>query len=273
LPVNPFHTFIIGAERPVGQFLARALAAENYLYKSYSIEGRERIAVQCSGQPFFVLTPSVANPGDLHEVEFWIDALEEHDAPIIMLSSLAVFSAQSVGKHPETSTRFGDSDLARRLLSLEQRVRQCRRHIILRIGQDFSVQAGDFAHALLTTIRDRGELMVDDAELLNPTPDDDVAMVLLAMLKQADCSDDLWGTYHFCGVDAVATFAFAEALLAEAGQYEDLSQVRIEGCAGGFKPALWVPCGDVTSLFYTFGIKRKPWRSGLGRLVRRYYRA
>ncbi|MCY0964466.1 sugar nucleotide-binding protein [Parathalassolituus penaei] len=273
MPINPFHTLIIGADRPLGQYLARALAADNLHYKSYSIEGRERVAILGSGQPFFVLTPALANGSDIEDALYWIETLEEHDAPIVLVSSLAVFAPQNQARHTETSTRFADNDHARRLLALEQRVKQCRRHLILRVGQSFSVQAGDFAHALLMALRDRVELTVDDVEFFCPTPDDDIATVLLAMMKQADCSDDLWGLYHFCGVEPVNAFGFTEALLAEASQYEDLSNVRLESGAGGFRPVWQVPCGDVTHLFYTFGIKRRPWRSGLGRLLRRYYRA
>lgn len=274
MPVNPFYTLIIGADRPLGQCVARTLAADSLHYKSYAITGRERINVQSSGQPFFVLTPSVASLSDIDDAFYWVDALEEHDAPIVLVSSLAVFAPLAAGgKIAESSTRYANSGQAQRLLALEERVRQCRRYLILRVGQSFSVQSGDFAHALLTALRDRGAVTVDDVELFNPTPDDDIAAVLLAMLKQADCSDQLWGTYHFCGVEPVSAFGFAEALLAEASQYEDLSHVRLESETGSFRPAWHVPCGDVTLLFHTFGIKRRPWRPGLGRLLRRYYRA
>lgn len=272
MPLNPFYTYIIGADRPVGQLLARALAAENYLYRGFGMESRERIAMQGNGQPYFVLAPSVFSDVDLHEAEYWIESLLEQDAPIIFVSSLAVFGAQPGIRHGEESERFADSVLARRLLQLEERVRASHRHLILRVGMSFSVQAGDFAHALLTTIRDRRELVVDDVELFSPTPDDDIATVLLALLKQVDCAGSLWGTYHFCGVEPITSYGFAEALLAEAGQYEDLSDVLLLAEEGAFKPAIRVPCGNNTGIFYGFGIQKKAWREGLGRLVRRYYR-
>jgi dTDP-4-dehydrorhamnose reductase len=38
-------------------------------------------------------------------------------------------------------------------------------------------------------------------------------------------------------------------------------------------PDVWTPVSDQTHLFYTFGIKKKPWRQGLARLIKSYYRA
>ena len=74
-------------------------------------------------------------------------------------------------------------------------------------------------------------------------------------------------------MEAASSYAFAEALLAEAGQYENLTDVELGSEEGATMPAVWVPQGDTTHLFYTFGIKPKPWRKGLSRLVRRYYRS
>tara|TARA_R110001592_G_scaffold130909_5_gene344384 strand:- start:2322 stop:3158 length:837 start_codon:yes stop_codon:yes gene_type:complete len=273
LSVNPFYSYVIGADRSVGQCLTRALATENYIYKGVAIERQERFSVQSAGQPFFVLTPSLCHPSDFSDAMAWADLADEHDAPVVLVSSLAVFAADDGHRFSEQDNDYCSSELGVALMAVEQRIRQCRRHLILRVGQAFAVQSGDFAHTLLTRIRDNGLIQVDDQRTFSPTPDDDIANVLLAMLKQADCSDDLWGTYHFCGVEPVTSYAFAEALLAEAGQFEDLSEARLVEHSEGLSPVIWTPNADVSQLFYTFGIKRKPWRTGLGRLVRRYYRA
>ncbi|WP_221801025.1 sugar nucleotide-binding protein [Oceanobacter mangrovi] len=272
MPINPFYSFVIGADRPVGQHLARVLAQENYLYKGLGIESQERFAMHSGGQPFFVLTPSIFNSADWTEIDAWAERAEEYDAPLVLVSSLAVFQPAADHRYSEQESSFADTPIAQVLLAAEERVRKLRRHIILRIGQPFSVQAGDFAHQLLTTLRQQQHLLLDDGETFSPTPEDDVAAVLLAILKQADCTDELWGTYHFNGVEPVTAYAFAEALLSEASQFEDFSEARLESTEQGSKPLVMVPDADVSRLFHTFGIKRKPWRAGLGRLVRSYYR-
>ncbi len=252
MSISSFHSFVIGANRPVGQFLTRSLSAQNFSYKGYALDQRERISVLSNGRPFFVMTPSLFHPEDYQHIPFWLEQAEDQDIPVVLLSSMAVYRAKADVLWKETDEEFAETELAGDLLALEALVRRNHRHLILRIGQGFSL---------------------DMQKRFSPTPADDISDVLQAMLKQAACCDDLWGTYHFCGVEPVSSYAFAEALLAEAGQYEDLSRVDLRSQEGATMPSVWVPPADNTHLFYTFGIKPKPWRKGLSRLVRRYYRA
>lgn len=273
LAISSFHSFIIGANRPVGHFLTRSLASQDLMYKGFGLESRERLAMAAVGKPFFVLVPSLFHPDDYAHVPFWLEQAEEQDVPVVLLSSSAVFRARADAVYQENDEDYADHPLALDLLALETLTRNNRRHLILRIGQGFSLMADDFANRLLTAIRDEHSLSLDMQRKFSPTPADDIAEVILAMLKQAACSDDLWGTYHFCGVEPISSYAFAEALLAEAGQYENLSGVELKSQEGGLMPAVWAPVTDNTLLFHTFGIKPKAWRKGLSRLIRRYYRA
>jgi len=273
LSISSFHSFVIGANRPVGQFLTRSLSAQNFSYKGYALDQRERISVLSNGRPFFVMTPSLFHPEDYQHIPFWLEQAEDQDIPVVLLSSMAVYRAKADVLWKETDDEFAETELAGDLLALEALVRRNHRHLILRIGQGFSFMADDFANRLLTEIREAEVITLDMQKRFSPTPADDISDVLQAMLKQAACCDDLWGTYHFCGVEPVSSYAFAEALLAEAGQYEDLSRVDLRSQEGATMPSVWVPPADNTHLFYTFGIKPKPWRKGLSRLVRRYYRA
>ncbi len=273
MSISRFYTYIIGANRPVGHFLSRALAAQDLMYKGFGLESRERMTVLAAGKPFFVLVPSLFHPDDYAHLPFWLEQAAEEDVPVVLLSSLAVFPPRPDKGWAEQEETFAHTALAEDLLAIEALTRQNRRHLILRIGQGFSLMTQDFANQLLTLIREQAQPALDMQRKFSPTPADDVADVIIAMLKQASCTDDLWGTYHFCGVEPVSSYAFAEALLAEAGQYEDLGAVKLASQAGGVMPAIWVPSGDDTRLFHTFGIKPKAWRKGLSRLVRRYYRA
>merc|ERR1711879_53528 len=211
--------YVVGAERPVGLYLTRALSQESLFYKAVSLEGHERLSEQSSGHPFFVILPSLAVPGDLDAADYWVNVASEHDAPIVLLSSLQVFGSAAEQKNrcftEEDATTSG-SPLDDRILQLEQRVREvCSRHLILRVGAEFSLYPGDFSHQLLSAIRDGRSVELDHEVLLSPTPDEDIAKVILAMVKQADCSDSLWGTYHFAGVEPVTLYDFGEALVAE----------------------------------------------------------
>src|SRR5690554_7074497 len=80
------------------------------------------------------------------------------------------------------------------------------------------------------------------------------------MLKQVNCVDTLWGTYHFNSVEPVASFQFADALFAEASHYEKLGEFEVKESEEGDKPDVWIPTSDNTKLFHSFGIDRKSTR-------------
>jgi|TARA_B110000211_G_scaffold52811_1_gene58248 dTDP-4-dehydrorhamnose reductase len=272
LGISSFHSHIIGADRPVGKHLTRLLAEQNLIYRGVSIESTERPHLQSSARPVYILTPSLLNPRDIEASRFWLQRAKDEDALVIFVSTLAVYKARS-GETNETITPDQDNELAHCFTELEALAQQNPQHIILRVGQLFSLESEDFAGKVLNHIRTTPDLALDMQKLFQPTPVDDVASVIVAILRQVNCSDNLWGTYHFTGVEATSSYGFAEALLSEASQYEDLSSACLTTQEGGMMPDVWTPVSDQTHLFYTFGIKKKPWRQGLARLIKSYYRA
>ena len=65
----------------------------------------------------------------------------------------------------------------------------------------------------------------------NPTPVDDAARVILAVLKQLDCQVPLWGTYHYGGHEASTPLLVAQALLGEASKYRDVTTANLTAVA------------------------------------------
>ena len=74
-----------------------------------------------------------------------------------------------------------------------------------------TLQGQDFPALLLAALKQEGSLPLSAQELFSPTPAPDVAEVLLAMLRQTNLQNNLWGTYHFNGVEPVSALKFAEA--------------------------------------------------------------
>lgn len=268
--INRFQTYVVGANRPVGYFFSRMLASQNLPYTSFSFENKEKISVQTAHKPFLVLLPVLEEKEDLQHIEFWIEQAEQQDIPIFLLSSLVVYPAAEK-EWSEEDQAYSNHSLAQKLLKIEERIRKNRRHLILRAGAVFSLMGNDFANQLFVAMRAKEKLSLDAKTLFNPTPADDVADVVLAMLKQANCQDTLWGTYHFNAVEPVASYQFTQALFAEASHYEALGEALLEESETGDKPALSIPSSDNTKLFHYFGVKPKAWRKGLGRMVKRYY--
>lgn len=263
------HWFIIGAEFPVGQCLAD-LASELALpYSSRRLDSREQLTVLSGGSstPLAILATAGDTPETNEHLQAWIELLIKQDIPMVLLSSAKVFDYNEVGslEHDEMT---GDA----RLIALENSARDQLRHLIVRVNQPFSLLTGDFAVQLLAKARNEGSLTLDNLIRIAPTPADDIALVIHALLQQIDCDESLWGTYHYCSVESTTEYAFAEVLLAEARQYEDLAHVMLEELDDDqCQPSESIL--DSKLIKHNFGIKPKPWRQALSRLVRRYYRA
>ncbi len=268
--INRFQTCIVGANRPVGHYLSRMLASQNLPYTGFSFDNKEKLKMDSASKPFLVLLPSIEDKEDLQHISFWIEQAQQQDIPVLFLSSLVVYPASEKEWHEEDQA-YSEHPLAQDFLRIEAQVKENRRHLIVRAGAVFSLMGKDFANQLFISMRAKEVLVLDSQTLFNPTPADDVANVILAVLKQANCKDSLWGTYHFNAVEPVASFQFAQALFAEASHYEALGETKVQASDIGEKPSVWIPSSDNTRLFHTFGIKPKAWRKGLSRLVKRYY--
>lgn len=263
------HWFIIGAEFPVGQCLA-SLASELALpYSSRRLDSREQLSVPVGmpATPLAIIAVSGEGEDTIGHLSEWIDLLIEQDIPIVLLSSAKVFDYNEVGSL-ENDEMTGDASL----IALENLARKQLRHLIVRVNQPFSLLTGDFAVQLLARARSEGSLKLDNLIRIAPTPADDIAQVIHALLQQVACDESLWGTYHYCSVESTTEYGFAEVLLAEARQYEDLAHVTLDELADEeCQPSETIL--DSKLIKHNFGIKPKPWRQALSRLMRRYYRA
>ncbi|MGK0475954.1 MAG: dTDP-4-dehydrorhamnose reductase [Oleispira sp.] len=263
------HWFIIGAEFPVGQCLAD-LASELALpYSSRRLDSREPLSIPLgmASAPLAIVSASGEDANAIEHLEAWIERLIEQDIPIVLLSSAKVFAYNELGSL-ENDAMTGDE----RLISIENQVRQQLRHLIVRVNQPFSLLTGDYAVQMLAKARSQGSLTLDNLIRIAPTPADDIAQVIHALLQQIDCDESLWGTYHYCSVESTTEYAFAEVLLAEARQYEDLAHVTLKELDDDkCQPSETIL--DSKLIKHNFGIKAKPWRKALSRLIRRYYRA
>lgn len=262
------HWFIIGAEFPVGQCLAELASRLALPYSSRRLDSREppTVPMGMSATPLAIIAVTGETDVLAGHIAEWLELLIKHDIPLVLLSSAKVFKYNEIGSE-ETDEMTGDETL----ISLENLARQQIRHLIVRVNQPFSLLSGDFAVDLLAKARSEGCLKLDNLIRIAPTPADDIAIVIHALLQQIDCDESLWGTYHYCSVESTTEYGFAEVLLAEARQYEDLAHVTLEELDDDECQSNETIL-DSRRIKHTFGIKPKPWRQALSRLMRRYYR-
>lgn len=200
----------------------------------------------------------------------------ELSIPLLHLSSDYVFDGHYASGYAEDDEPaplgvFGDSKWQG-----EEHIRRlCPRHIILRVSWIFSENGSNFLLRTLEQARQESRIRAVDDRRGCPTSADDVARVLAAILKQLANGAEAWGTYHYCGAEITTRYGFSEAILAAARQYEELAVSELIPVASKEMPeAAERPASSVLKcgkLLNTFGIRQKPWRVELQRLVRHLY--
>lgn len=210
-------------------------------------------------------------------VERLAELCQYHDILLLQPSSYRVFDGSRATAYSEKDEPVPLGVRGQALWRLEQVVRAtCPRHVLLRFGWLFDdSREGLLGRFLQRAERDDALYLADDRRG-NPTPVDDAARVLLAVLKQLDCETPLWGTYHYGGHEASTSLSLGQAVLGEARHYRSNLVEEVAPQAHVARPdAAEEPQHAVLAckkILHTFGIKPRAWRAGLPSLLDRYYR-
>ncbi|MBB3104166.1 sugar nucleotide-binding protein [Azomonas macrocytogenes] len=201
----------------------------------------------------------------------------ELDLILLQPSSYRVFDGIRTTAYTEKDETAPLDFRGRLLCRTEQLVRELNpRHILLRFGWLLDDSSKGLMGRFLHRLEQEDELLLADDRRGNPTPVEDAARVIMAVLKQLDCQAGLWGTYHYGGHEAATPMAVCQSLMAEAAAFR---RPRLKGLV----PIAHAKCDDATTepqygvlackkIFNTFGIKPRPWRAGLSGLLHSYYR-
>ena len=194
--------------------------------------------------------------------------------PLLHLSTDHVFggcSKQAINEQtiPNPINIYGRSKLAGEVFIRDI----CSQHIILRASWVFSDQGSNFVTRTLRQIQTQATVKAVDDQQGCPTYANDVAMALLAMIKQVDCGINVWGTYHYSGAEVVTWKSFAEAILTAVKQHPDTVAKNIVSVSSAewqtVAPRPHFSVLDCRKVLATFGIRQRPWRSGLVKVIQR----
>lgn len=109
----------------------------------------------------------------------------------------------------------------------------------------------------------------------SPTPNEDIARVLLAVCRQVDCDANVWGTYHYCGLETKKEIEFVQQVLKYASQHDEQIYQYLDNFTltetEPKKPQ--VPNTTLSSkkIFDTFGIKQRSWHGSLQATIKTIY--
>lgn len=288
---------ITGASSQVGAALsARAIAAgasvvwlDDTILNGLQLESIT--AAIASYQPSYVVNTASYSVVDLAQENVQKSYISNHDVamvlaqachglglPLLHLSTDHVFDGEQRVPYKEESVvapvnRFGEAKLA-----AEQVIKQhCPNHIIVRVSWIFSAQGNNFVVRTLRQLQEHHQVKAVSDQYGCPTYANDVARVLIAIIKQLECDIDVWGTYHYSGAEVTNWKGFAEAILAAAKKHgvaetETIEAVTsLEWPASAPRPAYSVL--DCSKILTTFGIRQRPWRSGLVKVIDQVFKA
>ena len=114
----------------------------------------------------------------------------------------------------------------------ERAVRRHTSHIVIRSGWLFGKKKrGLIKSWIRAAIRDRGEVSVSRRRF-SPTYTGDLAAAILAVCQQIDCGANVWGTYHYSGLETKRENEFVEQVMRYAANsdesiYELLDSMKI----------------------------------------------
>ena len=265
---------IIGAGTASAHAIQQRLLQDGFaaaLLEPAALAGGElpRYLVHCALAPETAAVDGapVLSPRWRDELVQVIDAARRGDCGLIFLSSSQVYEGARPAQHLETDATVPLSPYALALADAGALVRDALpRRVVLRTGPLIAA-TGTPLQALLQPLLAGQTLVLDDRQQVFPTPVEDLARVVAAMLRQLDCGAPRWGTYHYQGSDWCTWYQFADALIAQARQYRQLpGRIQVaEGEPAVFGGGLPLSC---RKLLNTFGIKQRCWRPALAGMVR-----
>lgn len=277
-----FHLVILGADNPVGRAVTdQAQKSEISLHAIRSTDWDFTDApailekLKERGPSFLINCMSPSEKGTTAaSASALSQACSALNIGMLQLSSNNIFAGQEGESFNEDDDPAPETPAGQLTLSVEKAIRSsCPHHVIVRIGWLFSSQGEDDVSKLLELAQEESQLQLSDSKILCPTSACDVAAVLLAMVNQLRYAD-LWGTYHYCSAEQTSLFKFAEVVVAEARQHEDLQVEGIGSDASHNMNSIFSESSPKIAskkVLYTFGIKPKPWRQALSRIMKTRY--
>lgn len=279
---TPFHIVILGAENPVGKALTELAQSKEISFHAIHTSDWDLTDVNKLQSKLKELAPQfIINciaPGvegtTVHIASVLSQCCAALNMALVQLSSNDVFACQDGEVFSEDDEPEPETETGKQVLAVERAVHSSlERHVILRVGWLFSSQGEDEVSKLLELAQHNTSLALSDSKFLCPTSACDIAAVLLAIVNQCRYAK-LWGTYHYCSAESTTLFKFAEVVVAEARQYEDLKVESITADASSEMNSLFAestPKLVTKRVLYTFGIKPKPWRQALSRILKKRY--
>ncbi len=292
---------LVGAGSPVGMELIKQLqqrGVEYFAPEPGRIDSRDPLSVakvitQCAPDQVINLASYRAgsqlaileaekNPQDCdainNEQASVIAQVCDHlNIPLVHLSSAYVFNGdKKLGYSEQDATKpvgvYGATSL-----SGEQAI--CgvlEKHIIVRTGWIFGQGQDELIRRWIAEARAAEGAVSVSRRKFSPTPVEDVARVLMAIALQVDCHANVWGIYHYCGLETKRESEFVQQVLKLAAQHDESVYKLLDHLSLNLLRADPPEIANTTlatkKIFDTFGIKQRSWNGSLQNLIKSFYK-
>jgi dTDP-4-dehydrorhamnose reductase len=196
--------------------------------------------------------------------------------PLLQLSTALVFSGSKKLPYGEQDRPDPAGVYGLTALAGEQAVAAtASRHVIVRGGWLFGAGQDEQLKRWLEEVRETDGTLRAVRRKFNPTPVEDMARVLLAIILQIDCDAGVWGTYHYGSVDSRSESEFIREFIRIAARFDESIYALLDhlSVTPARAEAPDVPNTMLASkkIFDTFGIKQRSWHGNLESLVKSYF--
>lgn len=292
---------IVGAGSPVGKELIKLLeqrGVEYFAPEAGKINSRDSLAVaklitQCAPDQVINLASYRAgsqlaileaeqDPQECdrvnHEQASVIAQVCDHlNIPLVHLSAAYVFNG-------DKKLGYNEQDIAKpvgvyglsSLQGEEAIVKVLEKHIIVRTGWIFGAGQDEMIRRWIReSLVGEGAVTVMRRKF-SPTPIEDVARVLMAIALQVDCQADVWGVYHYCGLETKRESEFVQHVLKLAAQHDESIYKLLDHLSLNLLRADAPEIANTTlatkKIFDTFGVKQRSWHGSLQTLIKNLHK-
>ncbi len=195
--------------------------------------------------------------------------------PMLHVSNSYVFDGEKKLGYNENDEPRPQGVYGHYSLAGEMAVQKHRSHVILRSGWLFGKHKKGLIKSWIHSIKKHRSGITVWRRRFSPTSTADLAAAILAVTQQVDCGANVWGTYHYSGLETKKEIEFVRQTLKYAANHdEEIYQLLDSTKIVENTPQLpEIPNSTLSSkkIFDTFGIKQQSWHGDLQETIKTLY--
>lgn len=196
--------------------------------------------------------------------------------PLIHLSTDYVFDGSKTSPYHENDSSNPLGVYGKSKWLAEFLIRQIlAKHIILRVSWVYGIYGNNFVKTIIRLAKERESLNIVNDQWGCPTSTAGITDVIYKMIEKMSSDELEWGTYHFCEGPATTWKEFADLIVENTQDFEQIKVQKIHGIATvDYPTAATRPANSVLAcdkLINTLNLSICSWKERLPVMIRGLY--